>query len=183
MDIGIFKASRVRLMLWLVIPPVVAIGMGLSSYTLQLRSQWKLNRTKKLSAVLPRLVNAQQEAGALLTDFRSSSSRNIKSEDEMISFLQDVAQRAGFVVDSLKVERRRSAQNMPVLKADVAGLGSYSSIEQFLHDVGSAQNLLSESSLKLSQSFSDRDAESFRAEIQFELIVFNSVVAADGRAQ
>jgi Tfp pilus assembly protein PilO len=183
MDIGIFKASRGRLILWMVIPPVVAIGMGLSSYTLQLRSQWKLNRAQKLSSVLPRLASVQQEAHDLLSNFQASSTQHIKSEDEMISFLQDVAQQAGFVVDSLKVERRRSVQNIPMLKANVMGAGSYEAIELFLGDVGSSQNLLSESSLKLSQSVTDRTSGNFQAEIEFELMLFNSVAATGGSAQ
>ena len=72
MDVGKFKVNRVRLILWLAIPPALALGLGLSTYALRLRSEWKLSLTSKLATVLPSLVYTQEKARDLLVDFQNS---------------------------------------------------------------------------------------------------------------
>ena len=182
MDVGKFKVNRVRLILWLAIPPALALGLGLSTYALRLRSEWKLSLTSKLATVLPSLVYTQEKARDLLVDFQNSPSREIQSEDQMISFLQDASQRTGFTVDSLKVDRRRSPLNsdMSLLKAQIIGLGRLEAIEQFMHEVSDGQYLLSEKMLKISKSASSFDSDLFQTEMELELLLFNSVTGAGG---
>jgi hypothetical protein len=175
MDIGKFKASRMRLTLWMMVPPLLVVGVGLSSYALQLQSTWKLNRTKALSDVLPKLVQTQQQAQTLLNTFQGMEGRSIKSEDALISFIQESARKVGFTVDSLKVERRDTgtAAGMPVLVANVNGSGALDSTYRFLTEVSASQQLLSESSLKISQQPNAFDLKLCKADITFELVLFN----------
>ncbi|MCK5922006.1 MAG: hypothetical protein KAG66_13770, partial [Methylococcales bacterium] len=134
-----FKASRARLMLWVTVPPLLIVGVGLSAYALHRRSQWDLNRTKVLADILPKLVKTQQEASNLISEFNGLGDDAIQSEDQLISFLQETAQRAGFTVDSVKVERQVSSVNrgIPVLIGDIKGVGNLATIKQFIADMTS----------------------------------------------
>lgn len=169
MDIGYFKASRARLLLWVLIPPILIAVIGLTSFALNQQSKWALERTKSLSEILPKVVAAQQNAEALIDTFNASEVGRIKTEGELISFLQDTANKAECMVD-VKVERNTSAagNDLPVLTANVRGAGTLAAMQVFLGDISSRQQLLSETSLQISQ-----EGESCRAEITFELILFN----------
>jgi hypothetical protein len=175
MDIGKFKASRMRLSMWMLIPPLLIAGVGLSSYALQLQSTWRLGRTKALSDVLPKLVHTQQQARALLDGFRGMENRSIQSEDALISFIQETARKVNFTVDSLKVERRDSGPGvvMPVLVANVNGSGAIDATYRFLTEVSASQQLLSESSLRITQQPNAFDLKLCKADITFELVLFN----------
>ena len=182
MDVGKFKASRLRLMLWILVPPVLAVGAGLGTYTMRLRSEWELKRTRKLDDVLPRLVETRRQAEAVVAEFRGSDTESLRTEDELISFLQEAAQESGFPVDSIGVERR-SAQGRPLLAASVKGAGTFNSIQRFMGDVSSAQHLLSESSLKLSKNTLAAEDDSYKADLLFELVLFNPSSLLDGGAK
>lgn len=182
MDIGKFKASRGRLTAWIMIPPVLIVGLGLTSFALKLQSEWKLERAQVLQELLPRAAASQAEADALFQEFLASESGAITSEDELISFLQNAAHQADFVVDSLKVERRESAANnqAAVLTASVKGTGTFLAVQTFMGDAAMRQYLLSESSLQISQGGKGSGAESCRAEIRFELILFDTSKMDEG---
>ncbi len=175
MDIGKFKASRGRLTAWILIPPVLIVGLGLTSFALKLQSEWQLERTKVLCELLPRVVNARIAADQMFAEFRASESDTIGNEDELISYLQNAAHQADFTVDSLKVERRDSSagSSAAVLTATVKGTGSFLSVQTLMSDVSMRQHLLSESSLQITQGGKDADATSCRAVIRFELILFD----------
>lgn len=175
MDIGKFKKSRARLTAWVVIPPVLIVGVGLSSFALKQQSEWQLERTRVLSELLPKIEKTQNEALALLTEFSNSDAGNVKSEEELISFLQNAARESEFTVDSLKVERKASSadKTVPVLVAKVRGSGSFLSVQTFIGDAVSQQQLLNETSLQISQGGYGIGEDSCRADIVFELIRFN----------
>lgn len=182
MDIGKFKTSRARLTAWILIPPVLMAGLGLMSFALKLQSQWQLERTQVLAELLPRVVEARRTAEVLLQEFADSEAGAVKNEDELISFLQRAALQADFLVDSLKVERRGAPGNKQaaVLTANVRGTGTFRAVQAFMSDVSMRQNLLSESSLQVSQGGREDHAESCRAEITFELVLFDSGTAGGG---
>ncbi len=91
MDIGKFKSSRSRLILWILIPPLLIAGVGLSTYALRLRSEWQLKRAQHLAEAFPRLVKSRESAVALLELFQGAETTNIDSEEELISFVQESA--------------------------------------------------------------------------------------------
>ncbi|VGO17542.1 hypothetical protein PDESU_06139 [Pontiella desulfatans] len=182
MDIGKFKSSRGRLTLWVMIPPLLIVGVGLSTYALRLQSEWQLNRTQGLCEVLPKLMETQRQTLRVLEDFHSSKTKPISSEDELISFVQDAARKAEFTIDSLKVERRASAQNgnMPVLLASVNGNGAIDAIQRFLADVSVSQHLLSERSLQIAKQANGLDDQICKANITFELVLFKGFRSGAG---
>ncbi|MDF7799996.1 hypothetical protein P4C99_11020 [Pontiellaceae bacterium B1224] len=176
MDLGKFKASRTRLLLWVLIPPFLISGIGLTSFALDQQSTWVLERTKALSEILPKVVAAQESVESLLQTFNASEAGRIKTEDELISFLQNAANNADFMVDSLKVERKVAAmsKNVPVLAASIRGSGTIMAVRSFLGDVTARQQLLSETSLQINQGGRSLGEESCRADITFELILFKN---------
>ncbi|MDZ8119283.1 hypothetical protein [Pontiella agarivorans] len=161
---------------WVIIPPLLIVGIGLTSFALKLQSEWQLERTRVLADLLPRVNYARKAAQELMVRFRESESGSIKTEDELISFLQNAAQAAGFTVDNLKVDRRSSetGANVPILSARVRGTGTLLSVQNFMGDVSSRQYLLSETSVELSQSGMTEGEDTCRAEITFELILFQT---------
>lgn len=181
MDIGKFKSSRGRLILWVLIPPVLIVSVGLSSQGLRTQSEWKLKRAEALVDVLPRLAQVQGEAKQVINTFRGEQSTSIKTEDELISYLQNAASKVGFTIDSLKVERRPSAaSNVPMLVADVKGVGTFIDVENYIGEVSSGQHLLYESSLRVSRSSHAVRADECQASITFDLVLFNSINASGG---
>lgn len=161
---------------WIAVPPLLSVGVGLGTFTAQRWSQRELNRTKVLADVLPLLVKTQRETGAVLAEFRKLGNGTIQSEDQLISFLQETARHTAFTDTSVKVERRLSegSRGIPVLIAEVKGSGNFNAINQFIADVISEQHLLSERSVKISQSSTD-GAVDYRAELSFELLLFNEL--------
>lgn len=182
MDIGKFKASRGRLTAWILIPPVLIVGIGLTSFALRQQSEWQLERTRVLADLLPKVKQTEQEALSLLARFNESEAGSIKSEDELISFLQNAAREADFTVDSLKVERKGSSanKNTPILTAMVRGTGTFRSVQTFMSDAASKQHLLSESALQINQGGDKNNKDSCRADMTFELILFDAGKLAGG---
>lgn len=182
MDIGIFKASRGRLMLWVLMPPLVLVGAGLTSHALKARSEWKLQRIQSLATALPKLEHARSAAEEIVNKFYGEDSGCLKTEEELVSYLHNASARVGFVIDSLNVERRVSARDkdIPMLMAEVKGSGSFVDIEDYLVEVLAGQQLLSESSVKVNRSANALHANEYRADITFELVLFRSVGKAGG---
>ncbi len=165
-------------MAWILIPPVLIVGVGLSAHALQLQSKWKLERTKGFAAVLPKLVLTQNEAQKLLQDFGKVSS--IESEDQFISFLQGVAQKTNFSIDSLKVERKSKDSSRSVLVASVKGTGRFLAIEAFIGDVSASHPLLSETAMQISRIVKSYQDNHFKADITFELVLFKPAKTGGG---
>jgi hypothetical protein len=182
MDVGKFKASLPRLFLWILIPPLLITSIGLTSYAMRQQSDWHLERTRAYAEVLPELALAKRRAETLISDFNNSEAGRIKSEDELISFLQNSAPQCGFMVDTLKVERKTSSAtgNLPVLNANVRGSGSFAAVQAFIGDVTSRQQLLTESSLQISLGNQALGEDFCRADISFELILFDQNKPAGG---
>ena len=171
MDVGIFKATRMRLMVWVVVPPVLAASVAMGAHLLHTKSRWTLVRAHAVGEVLPQLVEAKTQADELLTRFQSDKGR-VESEDQLISFLQAVAHRAGFVVDSIKVDRGSSkGGSVHSLVASVKGTGTFEVIQALLDDVRSSQRMLSEKTVKLSRIQGSETGE-YRADLTFELLLF-----------
>ncbi|NNJ69983.1 MAG: hypothetical protein HKP10_01690 [Kiritimatiellales bacterium] len=176
MDIGKFKSSPTRLTLWLLIPPLIAAGVGLSVYALKLQSEWELSRTQSLADALPRLVFVRELAGDLMAEVRGNDQENVKSEDEFISFIQSTAAAGNFTVNRLNVERRTSdSQKLPVLVAKVRGIGTFGAIQKFLGEVAAKQPLLSQSALRVTQSSRSADGSQCNAEATFELVLVDTL--------
>jgi hypothetical protein len=185
MDIGIFKASGRRLKAWLIIPPLCIVSLGLGSYAWQQQSHWRLEQTKALSEVLPPFITAQKEALALAESLKASSSGNLGSEDQLISFLQDMAQQNDFIVDrvSILAANKRQKKVVPVLNAVVRGEGDFTSIELYINQVKTEQRLLSVSSIKVLQPTEISVEELYNVEIVFELLLLDDLKIFKGGAQ
>jgi hypothetical protein len=102
MDVGKFKASKRRLMAWIVIPPVIIVGVGLSAFALQERAQWRLQQTQSLSDVLPPFIQSQREASELVAGLGLGDEDRIGTEDQLITELNEAAYKHGFTVDSVR---------------------------------------------------------------------------------
>jgi len=185
MDIGKFKASRMRLVFWIVLPPLIFMGVGLSAYALRLQAQWELNRAKLLSGVLPELVKTQKQARDLLVGFQKDEAFSIQSEDDLISYIREVERKSNFTMDSLKVERVSSDSSMSVLTASVEGEGTFETIEKFLGNVVFGQHLLFGSQLEISKGkgIDSTVSEMQKATITFELILLDSLKSIAGEGE
>ncbi|WP_372846101.1 hypothetical protein [Pontiella sp.] len=173
MEVGKFKSSRGRLVAWILVPPLLIVGIGLSSFAMRLQSEVELDQTKRLAEMLPQVVMARQEAEALLDDFYESGAGSVQTEDELISFLQGFAAKVDFRVNSLKVDRRTKGP-VTLLVATVKGNGSFNAVQQFLGDVTANQQLLSESALQITQMIDDYGVASCRMDVTFELVLSDS---------
>lgn len=182
MDVGTFKASRLRLVMWVVIPPLLILGGGGSSFALRRLSEWRLNRVRLLANVLPKLTQTQRDSESLLSGFRGADATSIQSEDELISFIHETALKTGFTVDSLKVDRLGSTaiKSLPVLKAKVTGEGTFAIIQSFLSGTVTSQYLLSGTSLQLSQRMGRDGSSVYQADVTFELVLCDSLGTQGG---
>lgn len=182
MDVGIFKASQARLMAWIVIPPMLIVGVGLSSYAWSQRTEWKLQQAQSLSDVLPLVIESKREAAKLIGDLGLNEKSAIASEDQLISFLQEVALKHGVTVESVKVVRRELArgENIPILSASLEGAGTFAALQLYVNEIKSAQSLLSVNSLRLSQPRKRISEDLFEASIVFDLMLIDEVLKTTG---
>ena len=178
-------ASGRRLKAWLIIPPLLIVGIGLSSNAWRQRSHWQLQKTRALSEVLPSFITARKDVGNLIDGFKQSSAGEIGSEDQLISFLQDMAQQNDFLVDTVNVVNQKNQRQpqqqkaIPVINAVVKGSGDLAAIQLYINQVKTAQRLLSVSSLRMSPP-KDSSVKSYNAEIVFELILLDELQTAKG---
>lgn len=150
MDVGKFKASPLRLTAWIMIPPLVIVGIGLASQAMRLQSEWKLSRTKELSDVLPRMVQVRKQSNDLLDKFMSPSV--LKNQGDLMAHLYDVANDTGFTVESVTPSESKSDEEMSVARARIEGYGSFKSVQRYLGKVILNQPLVYESSLRISNN-------------------------------
>lgn len=185
MDVGIFIASGRRLRAWLIIPPLLIVSTGLGSYAWQQRAEWKLEKTNALSEVLPSFILAQKAAVTLFKGFETSVGEELGSEDQLISFLQDMAQQNDFIVDSINVVDRKSQQQkaIPVLNAVVRGAGDFTAIQLYINEVKAGQRLLSVGSIKIAPPDNLSGGELYDVELIFELLLLDDMMAFNGGLQ
>ncbi len=186
MDVGIFMASGGRLRAWLIIPPLLIVSVGLGSHAWQQRAEWRLQETQALSEVLPPFIAARKDAVELIEGFKTAAGGELGSEDQLISFLQDMAQKNDFIVGAVNVvDRKRQQQKaVPVLNAVVSGQGNFTAIHLYINEVKTEQHLLSVSSLKIKQPTELTEGDGlYDVEIVFELLLLDEMKAFSGGVQ
>ena len=174
-----------RLILWILLPPFIITGIGLSAYALRLQAEWEQNRTTLLSKALPRLDRAQQNARALLTGFRTSEAYSIRSEDDLIAYIRDIERKSDFTIETLEVKRKDSGKGRSVLIAQVRGVGRFGTIEKFISDAVTGQYLLYESRIEIRESrgLESSSSDQLGVSITFELILLDSLKSTGGRGE
>lgn len=187
MDIGIFISSGRRLKVWLVTPPLIMVVAGLGSLAWQQRADWQLTKTKALAEVLPGFIEARREAADLAGIFHRAGGGGLASEDQLGSFLQDMALRNDFVVGSVSVVDRAKQQQLkalPVLYAVVEGTGDLMATQLYINKVKAEQRLLSVDSIRVGQpTDSDATAGQYEVTIVFELLLLDGTQAFAGGSQ
>jgi hypothetical protein len=182
MDIGFFKASAGRLWAWMVLPPLLISIFGLGSYGWLQQAHWKLEQTTALADVLPDFVIGRKAANEMLETLTKTSVGEIGSEDQLISFLQDVAQQCDFMVDSVDMvanNRMQEKKVLPVLNAVVRGTGDFNAIQIYINEVKMQQRLLSLDSIRL--KIPKKAAEDlYDAELVFELLLLDDLQMVAG---
>ena len=186
MDVGKFKVSGIRLKTWLILPPLLMASVGLGSHAWRQRAQWRLQETKALSAVLPTFIAARKDAIGLFEGFKTATGGELGSEDQLISFLQDMAQQNNFMVDTVNVvsrNKQRQKKAIPVLNAVVRGEGDFTAIQLYINEVKSEQRLLSVNSIKIVQPTDVSGGDLFDVEIVFELLLLDEMKSFNGGIQ
>ena len=181
MDVGIFMVSAGRLKTWLIIPPLLMVSVGLGSHAWRQRAQWQLQETKALSELLPPFIEARRDTLALFEGFKTSSGGELGSEDQLISFLQDMAQQNDFMVNTVNVvDQQKQQQVVPVLNAVVRGQGNFTAVQLYINEAKSRQRLLSVESIKVAKPTERSGGGTFDVEIVFELLLLDGMKAFDG---
>lgn len=178
-------ASGGRLRAWLIIPPLLIVSVGLGSHAWQQRAGWRLQETQALSEVLPPFITARKAAIGLIKGFRTATGGELGSEDQLISFLQDMAQKTDFIVDTVNVVDWKNQQQkaVPVLNAAVSGQGNFTAIQLYINQVKTEQQLLSVSSIVVKQPTENSEGGLYDVKIVFELLLLNEMKAFRGGVQ
>lgn len=182
MDIGFFKVSCVRLQAWLIIPPLLMVTVGLGSYAWQQRAQWQLQETQALSDVLPPFIAARKAASDLFEGLKTDSGGELGSEDQLISFLQDIAQQYEFTVEAVNVVDQKQ-QSSSVLNVAVRGEGNFTAVQLYINEAKSKQRLLSVDSIRIMQPSEQSEGGSYDVEIVFDLLLMDEIKALGGGGQ
>ncbi len=176
--------SGMRLKVWLIIPPLLMVGVGLGSHAWQQRAQWQLQEAKALSEVLPPFIAARKAAVGLFEGFKTSAAGELGSEDQLISFLQDMAQQNDFMVGSVNVvDQKNQQQALPVLNAVVRGEGGFAAIQLYINEVKTEQRLISVGSIKIMQPDEGSLGDVYNVEIVFELLLLDGMKSLNGGAR
>ena len=187
MDVGIFKVSKIRLIAWVVIPPVVIAAVGLSSYALRQKAEWRLKQTQALSDVLPAVTEAQTAVRKLFDDLGLTKEKRIASEDQLISLLQDKAMQRNIVFKTVQVNRRDKSKgaSVPALSAVVEAFGDVAAFQLYLNDIKMAQPLLTANSIKIEQRSEDGGGGGgdFELNVIFDLLLLDNHLIASGGPQ
>ncbi len=187
MDVGIFMASGGRLRAWLIIPPLLIVSVGLGSHAWQQRAEWRLQETQALSEVLPPFIAARKEAVELIEGFKTAAGGELASEDQLGSFLQEMAEQNNFSTGttvSMVNQKKQKQTAVPVLHAVVNGAASFTDIQLFINAVKTEQRLLSVSSLKITQPTELTEGDGlYDVEIVFELLLLDEMKAFNGGIQ
>lgn len=182
MDIGIFKASKVRLVLWIVIPPLLIVTVGLSSYALQQRAEWKLQETQALSNVLPDLIEVKQDMEELYDKLGLSSDKRISTGDELVSILEKLARKRRIELKRTQIVDREQTKEskIPVVGVIMDATGDLADFQLFLNDITSAHPLVSTRSISVSQVNKADQQAGFELKVVFDLLMVNDVLKASG---
>ena len=185
MDVGMFKVSKTRLIAWIVIPPVLITTVGLSSFALRQRAEWRLRQTQALSDVLPEVIEAQAKVQQLFEDLGLSEEKRIASEDQLISLLQEKAIQRNITFETVQVIRRDKSKrsNIPALSATVEAFGDVAAFQLYLNDIKVAQPLLTASSIKINQRTDSGGDGDFELNVVFDLLLVDEVLKASGGSQ
>lgn len=185
MDVGMFKVSKTRLIAWIVIPPVLITAVGLSTFALRQRAEWRLKQTQALSDVWPAVIQAQAEVRQLFEDLGLSEEKRIASEDQLISLLQEKAIQRNITFETVQVVRRDKSKgaNIPALSATVEAFGDVGAFQLYLNDIKLAQPLLTASSIKIVQGTDAGADGSFDLRVVFDLLLVDEVLNASGGSQ
>lgn len=185
MDVGTFKVSKRRLIAWIVIPPVLIFAVGLSSYALSQKAEWRLQQAQSLSDVLPAVSGAQTAVRQLFEDLGLSKEKRIASEDQLISLLQETAMQRKITFKTVQVVRRDQSKgsNIPVLSAVVEAFGDVGAFQLYLNDIKMAQPLLTASSIKIDQRTDGGRDGDFELKVIFDLLLLDEVLKASGGSQ
>jgi hypothetical protein len=183
MDVGIFKNSGVRLKLWLILPPLLMISLGLGTRAWRERAKWQLEQTQALSEILPPLISARRDVVGLFKGFSTSSGGELDSEDQLISFLQDMAQQNEFMLDTVnRIEQKKQKRALPVMNAVVRGRGDFTAVQMYINEAKSGQQLLSVDAINIQQPPDTVGEGIFDVEIVFELLLLDEMESIAGGA-
>lgn len=182
MDVGIFKASKMRLVIWIIVPPLLVIIVGLSSYALQQRAMWQLKETRALSNVLPAVITARKNVQQLLDNLGLSRNNRITTGDQLISLLQEEAKKRNINWKKGQILERDKTQKpkVPTISVLVEATGEFSDFQRFLNDVKSAHPLISTRSISLTQGKEDEAGKGFELKVVFDLLLVGDVLKEDG---
>jgi hypothetical protein len=182
MDVGTFKASKARLIMWIVIPPMLIVIVGLSSYALQQRAEWKLQETQALSNVLPDVIEAKKDVQTLYDELGLSKDKRISSGDELVSILEEEARRRRIELKRTQVIDREMPKGakIPVISVIIDASGEFSDFQLFLNDIKTAHPLVSTRSATLDQSEDGAAESGFDLKVVFDLLLVGDVLKASG---
>ena len=185
MDVAIFKVNKIRLIAWIVIPPMLITSLGLSSYALRRKAEWKLKQTQALSDVLPAVIGAQTAVRQLFEDLGISEEKRIASEDQLISLLQEKARARNILIEKLQVNRRNKSKDskIPVLSAKIYAFGDIGAFQLYLNDIKRAQPLLTANSIQVSQQPGSGEDGNFELNVVFDLLLVDEVLKTRGGSQ
>lgn len=182
MDVGLFKASKTRMVLWIVVPPMLITAVGLSSFALKQRAEWRLKQTRALSNVLPDVIRARKNVQNLVDNLGLSEERRITTGDQLITLLDEKAAHRNIELKRTQIVQREQNRNssIPVISAVVEASGDFAGFQLFLNDVKSAHPLISARTIELTQGREDALEEGFQLKVVFDLLLANDVLKATG---
>jgi len=182
MDIGIFKASKARLAMWIVIPPMLIVTVGMSSFAWQQRATWRLEETRALSDVLPDVINAKRDVQQLYDDLGLSEEKRITTGDELISILEEEARNRSIVIQRTQIIDRDAPKEsrIPVISVIVDATGEFSDFQKFLNDIKLAHPLVSARSIVMDQGVEGDRNSGFEMKVVFDLLLVGDVLKASG---
>ena len=145
MDVGIFKASRTRLVAWIIIPPILITAVGLSAFAMRQRAEWELRQTLALSDILPEVIQARRNVRTLMDNLGLTEEKQITTGDQLIALLDEKASNRNIDLKRTQILQRDDVKGsgIPVISAVLEASGDFASIQLFLNDVRSAYPLVS----------------------------------------
>lgn len=182
MDVGVFKASKVRLVIWIVVPPILIMVVGLSSFALRQYAEGQLEQTKALSNVLPDVISTRKKVHTLVDDLGLSKEKRIASADQFLAHLEEKATNRNIDLKKTQILRREKEKgsSTPVVSAMVEAVGGFADFQLFLNDVKSAHPLVSARLIELKQGREDAVGEGFQLKIVFDLLLVGDVLKTTG---
>ncbi len=182
MDVGIFKASKTRLVLWIIIPPLLITLVGLSSYSMRQRAVWKLEQTRAMSDIMPDVIQAREDVHQLYDSLGLSAGKRITSGDQLIALLEESARKRNISLRRTQILERDKEQGreVPVISAIMEATGELNNFQLFLNDVKSSYSLVSARSIVLNEGREEMDESSFQLKVVFDLLLVNEVMKSSG---